>query len=132
MNNYKLITKCITFFIIGNTFLFILFLIFNNIINPGIFILLNTILAFILIIYKKLLRVKNYLNIGSIFNGYFNLFKNKLNLLNKEKKELYNKRLNICLNCEFLLKESNTCEICGCFIKIKTKSNKAKCPKNFW
>jgi rRNA maturation endonuclease Nob1 len=65
-----------------------------------------------------------------IIVGYFNLLKSNLKMLNKKKRELYNHRLDICLKCDHRYKEF--CEICGCYIKAKTKVDKASCPKEYW
>tara|TARA_Y100000310_G_scaffold343643_1_gene452244 strand:+ start:118 stop:477 length:360 start_codon:yes stop_codon:yes gene_type:complete len=42
-----------------------------------------------------------------------------------------NERWNLCLGCEFLT-DSNKCEKCGCFMKVKHKMAYAKCPIGKW
>ncbi len=37
----------------------------------------------------------------------------------------------ICQRCEYL-KPSKRCDICGCFMKVKTKLAAAHCPINRW
>jgi uncharacterized paraquat-inducible protein A len=68
-------------------------------------------------------NMKIYLKTKQISEGFFNLFLSTFYKLKNRK--LYNERLTICLNCEYLLKEKKIkrCSICGCFIKAKTKVN---------
>ena len=40
-------------------------------------------------------------------------------------------RWDACLNCEFLT-EKNTCQKCGCFMKVKHKIAHASCPIKKW
>ena len=68
-----------------------------------------------------------------IIVGYFKIIVSWLKMLNKDKRALYNKRYIICKSCEYL--ESSLweyCQICGCYVKAKTKVNKASCPKGYW
>jgi len=46
--------------------------------------------------------------------------------------ELEEYRLNICKGCDFFRKSNQTCRKCGCFMKLKTKLEKAKCPIGKW
>ena len=41
-------------------------------------------------------------------------------------------RFSICEGCEHLLKATNQCKKCGCFMKIKTTLKYAECPINKW
>lgn len=41
-------------------------------------------------------------------------------------------RLEICKGCEFYRKLSNQCKKCGCFMKLKTTLEHAKCPIGKW
>lgn len=43
-----------------------------------------------------------------------------------------NQRFDICLNCEFLFKPTNSCKKCGCFMSIKTYMPKQSCPIGKW
>lgn len=45
---------------------------------------------------------------------------------------LINNRIEICNKCEFISLDSYRCNKCGCFMKIKTQINAAKCPINKW
>jgi hypothetical protein len=57
-------------------------------------------------------------------------------LLNPEigrvEEEEYQRRLDMCLNCEHLIKLTTTCKKCGCFMKEKTKLPHASCPVGKW
>jgi hypothetical protein len=41
-------------------------------------------------------------------------------------------RFSICKACPELIKVTSTCKKCGCFMKIKTKLEKAVCPIGKW
>jgi len=41
-------------------------------------------------------------------------------------------RLEICKTCPFFRPKSQTCKKCGCFMKLKTTLEKAKCPIGKW
>lgn len=41
-------------------------------------------------------------------------------------------RLSICKTCPELIKLTNQCKKCGCFMNLKTKLEKAKCPLEKW
>ena len=47
-------------------------------------------------------------------------------------KELSDIRYNICLQCPELIKITNQCKKCGCFMNVKTKLEAAKCPIGKW
>lgn len=38
----------------------------------------------------------------------------------------------ICQSCEHLYTPTNTCKVCGCFMKVKTNMAYASCPKKKW
>jgi len=46
--------------------------------------------------------------------------------------ELSQYRLEICSGCEFFRSRTQTCRKCGCFMKLKTKLEHAKCPIGKW
>jgi hypothetical protein len=46
--------------------------------------------------------------------------------------ELAKYRFDICNTCEFFRSASKTCKKCGCFMKLKTTLEKAKCPIGKW
>jgi hypothetical protein len=41
-------------------------------------------------------------------------------------------RFNICKACPELVKLTTQCKKCGCFMKVKTKMEKATCPIGKW
>ena len=47
-------------------------------------------------------------------------------------KQLQEERLAICETCEFFRKGSYTCQKCNCFMKMKTKLDRARCPVHKW
>jgi hypothetical protein len=79
------------------------------------------------------------MKIKFIIQGFWTILKQKLGIVSKEKKELYDKRLDICLNCPFY--DDGFCDICGCYVKAKTKvdydiDKNGKsidgCPQKYW
>lgn len=46
--------------------------------------------------------------------------------------ELAAYRLEICKTCEFYRARTNQCKKCGCFMKLKTNLEHAKCPIGKW
>jgi hypothetical protein len=50
----------------------------------------------------------------------------------KSPEEVSLSRLEICNSCEFFRKRTNQCKKCGCFMKLKTTLEKAKCPIGKW
>ena len=46
--------------------------------------------------------------------------------------ELANYRLEICKSCEFFKPKTQRCGKCGCFMKLKTGLENAKCPIGKW
>lgn len=53
-------------------------------------------------------------------------------LKNKVEDSIQEFRYNICQNCEKLYKPTDTCKVCGCFMKIKTWMPKQACPLSKW
>ena len=43
-----------------------------------------------------------------------------------------NKRVDECMNCEYLFKPTKSCKKCGCFVMAKTRFKNQKCPDNRW
>lgn len=41
-------------------------------------------------------------------------------------------RFDICKTCPELVKFTSQCKKCGCFMKVKTKLEKAECPVGKW
>ena len=46
--------------------------------------------------------------------------------------EKSNERFSICKSCPELIKLTSQCKKCGCFMKAKTKLEKAVCPIGKW
>jgi hypothetical protein len=46
--------------------------------------------------------------------------------------ELAASRLEICKGCIWFRQKTQTCKKCGCFMKLKTTLEKAKCPIGKW
>ena len=43
-----------------------------------------------------------------------------------------NERIEICKNCDRFNAQAQTCELCGCFMPIKTTMANMKCPIDKW
>jgi hypothetical protein len=52
--------------------------------------------------------------------------------IEKLPKKEYQKRLDICLGCDRLIKLTKQCKECGCFMNIKTQLPHASCPLGKW
>jgi len=50
----------------------------------------------------------------------------------RSQEEIVKSRLEICNSCEFFVKSTVQCRKCGCFMKLKTRLEKAKCPIKKW
>jgi len=59
-----------------------------------------------------------------------------LDMLNPNTKRISDedaaKRFDICKACPELIKLTSQCKQCGCFMKVKTKLEIAKCPLSKW
>ena len=73
---------------------------------------------------------------ANYIRGVVGLTKHKLGV-GLVKKNEFEERLKICLDCEYLknynkeLKKTK-CGICGCFIRPKLSLRSEKCPKGLW
>ena len=47
-------------------------------------------------------------------------------------RDLIEQRLEICNQCKYFSKATARCKKCGCFMKLKTTLQKAKCPIGKW
>lgn len=47
-------------------------------------------------------------------------------------KESFEKRLNICNECEDYDKEGQRCKKCGCYMEYKAKLRSVSCPVHKW
>ena len=50
----------------------------------------------------------------------------------RSEEELKADRLAICAECPFFIKRSKRCSKCGCYMKLKTSLEQAKCPVGKW
>jgi hypothetical protein len=50
----------------------------------------------------------------------------------RSNRELIESRLKICNECEWFKKSLQKCRKCGCFMKLKTTLQEAKCPMEKW
>jgi hypothetical protein len=41
-------------------------------------------------------------------------------------------RMKICASCEEYIKEENRCNLCGCYMRVKTRIATEKCPIGKW
>lgn len=61
---------------------------------------------------------------------------NPLDMLNpkepRSNEEIVEQRLAICRSCEFFRPRVEQCKKCGCFMKLKTKLERAHCPIHKW
>ena len=48
----------------------------------------------------------------------------------KAPQNLYENRLNICKECDYL--NEGTCQACGCFVELRAAVRKNKCPYKKW
>jgi len=46
--------------------------------------------------------------------------------------EVQKERYDICQGCEKLYKLTDTCKVCGCFMKVKTWMPNQECPLKKW
>lgn len=48
------------------------------------------------------------------------------------KREVAEKRMNMCKECEHFIKETKTCRQCGCYMEYKVKLRSVSCPLHKW
>lgn len=53
-------------------------------------------------------------------------------LTNRVSEETQQYRYNICRDCDKLYKLTDTCKVCGCFMKVKTWMPQQSCPLKKW
>lgn len=46
--------------------------------------------------------------------------------------EVAKQRMDTCLSCDYLIKPTNQCQKCGCFMKLKTTLKGSECPVGKW
>ena len=47
-------------------------------------------------------------------------------------RSVHNERMEICKQCDRYQEQSQTCEICGCYLPLKTTMANMKCPVDKW
>ena len=80
-------------------------------------------------------RYKRFANIGECYNCFMSRDVNPFDLINGSPRtpdELAAYRLEICKGCDWFRPKTQTCKKCGCFMKLKTTLEKAKCPIDKW
>lgn len=50
----------------------------------------------------------------------------------RSQEEVSAARLEICRSCEFFRPRTEQCKKCGCFMKLKTLLDRARCPIGKW
>lgn len=50
----------------------------------------------------------------------------------KVSEKVYNKRMEMCMSCDYLEKQQLRCIKCGCFMKVKSAFKKSYCPVGKW
>jgi len=48
----------------------------------------------------------------------------------KAQKELYEKRLDICKQCDYL--SDALCKACGCYVELRAAAKSSRCPYKKW
>lgn len=64
--------------------------------------------------------------------GATNLIRLQLNLHDHDVEDIHRKRFAVCLQCPNRDAELNSCQVCGCFLAIKTRSMESSCPEKYW
>lgn len=65
--------------------------------------------------------------------AYMNQLHRYIEMLDKDLKtarQVYEERLNICKECDYL--NEGTCQACGCFVELRAAVKKNKCPYKKW
>jgi hypothetical protein len=65
-----------------------------------------------------------------LVEGYSKLW--KIQDMPDREQKLAEARMEICMNCQYRMKATNTCSKCGCYLPSKTKCMRCTCPKDFW
>ena len=50
----------------------------------------------------------------------------------KVSEEVYKQRMDTCMSCDYLEKQSIRCMKCGCYMKVKSAFKKTSCPMGKW
>ena len=79
-------------------------------------------------------QISRFYSMASIgYNGLMDVTPfDLINGSSRSPDELAAYRLEICKGCEWFRPKTQTCKKCGCFMKLKTTLEKAKCPIGKW
>jgi hypothetical protein len=47
-------------------------------------------------------------------------------------RSVHNERMEICQKCDRFDPDKQTCELCGCFMPVKTAMANMRCPQDLW
>lgn len=61
-----------------------------------------------------------------------NILSNSVSIIKIVEAGIHSSRIKTCKSCEHLIKITNTCKKCGCFMSLKTKLENAVCPIGKW
>jgi hypothetical protein len=61
-----------------------------------------------------------------------NIPSNSVSIIKIVEAGIHSSRIETCKSCEHLIKITNTCKKCGCFMSLKTKLEDAVCPIGKW
>lgn len=71
--------------------------------------------------------------IASGLSSLFTIAKNMVNDVDQYVDDSIQKeRFNMCMECPDLIKLTNQCSKCGCFVGLKTKFKQEECPIQKW
>ena len=81
-------------------------------------------------VYERNIETEKYVKKESKFD--LRKVPEKLKKLILHDQKIIDERWSHCEGCEHLIKATNTCKKCGCFMKVKTKVATASCPVGKW
>ena len=47
-------------------------------------------------------------------------------------RSVHHERMEICKGCDRFDSDKQTCDLCGCFLPVKTAMSNMKCPQDLW
>lgn len=81
----------------------------------------------------KQMKPEDYQNLADQIRGMIKLSSDTVKSKTPiQTNEIYDERMAICKECEFLEPTYKRCLKCGCFMSIKAKLTEAKCPIKKW
>lgn len=57
-------------------------------------------------------------------------YKEAIKQADRVSEEIYEKRLAVCKECDFL--NAGTCNACGCYVELRALAQISRCPKKKW